>query len=82
MRRNSIPHHAIPSRPVSVDRTVASAAQQLGSCTTEHVLTHLGMPVTRANEMSIAKQLRQLGYTKTRMMIQGTRTYVFFPPMP
>lgn len=80
MRRNSIPHHALAPKPFPAEPVVAEAAKQLGRCTTEHVLHHLGLPITRANEMAIAQQLRQLGFSRNRVMIQGTRTYVFTPP--
>ena len=82
--RNSIPHselaaiHAPSSRidPASI----TNAAEHLGRCTSEHVLQHLDQPVTRANEMAVAKHLRSIGYTKARVSVGGSLHYVFFPP--
>jgi hypothetical protein len=78
--RNSIPHQALAPKPSPADPAIAEAAKVLGRCTTEHVLDHLGLPVTRANEMAVARQLRHLGFTRDRIMIRGVRTYVFTPP--
>jgi hypothetical protein len=57
------------------------AAQHLGRCTTSHVLEHLGLPVSRANQMAVGKHLRGLGYIKAHVMVGGVRDWVFFPPL-
>lgn len=79
MQRNSISRADLIQSAAPVSQAVAAAARHLGRCTTEHVLNHLGLPLTRANEMDVAAQLRQLGYTRNRTMIRGVRTYVFTP---
>ena len=73
-------HRARYKSMAAAKAAITRAAQHLGRCTTEHVLQHLDMPVTRANEMTVAKQLRALGYTKSRVSIRGTQCHVFFPP--
>ena len=60
---------------------ITIAVKNLGRCTTGHVLEHLGLPITKGNEMVIAKQLRNLGYVKARVMVCGTQHWVFFPPL-
>lgn len=83
--RNSVSHSglplALPLTRAAVSRdAVATAAAELGSCTTELVLQQMGYPVTRANEMATAAHLKALGFRKFRMSIKGLRAYVFFPP--
>ena len=60
---------------------ITIAAKHLGRCTTGHVLEHLGLPISRGNEMVVAKHLRDLGYVKARVMVCGTQHWVFFPPL-
>lgn len=89
-QRISIPHqdlaalkHPSALKTPSLDpAAIARAAEHLGRCTTEHVLQHLNMPVTRSNEMAVAKHLRAIGYTKSRVSIRGSLVNVFFPPQP
>lgn len=69
-----------PVEPPLSPNLVLAAARDLGPCTTEHVLLHLGRSVSRANEMAVASVLRRLGYSRIRMMVKGARTYVFYPP--
>jgi len=79
--RSTISHHELIASLSSVDpKKTCQAAEQLGACTTKHVLDHLDLPVTRANEMAVAKQLRKLGYTQSRPLIQGERLRVYSPP--
>jgi hypothetical protein len=59
---------------------LTKSAVLLGRCTTGHVLEHLNLPITRANEMLVAKHLRGLGYIKARVSICGSQHWVFFPP--
>jgi len=86
--RKTIPHSFLhfldhPSDPPTprIDPSVLTqAAHRLGRCTSAHVLEHLGLPVTRANEMAVAKHLRGLGYIKARVRVDGSLHWVFFPP--
>ena len=84
LSRRSIPHSSlafIPHPSHRVDSAaIAQAVKHLGRFTTEHVLDHLGLPVTKANEMAVAKQARDLGYVKARVCIEGSQYWVFFPP--
>lgn len=59
---------------------LTNAANHLGRCTTGHVLEHLSLPITRANEMAVAKHLRGLGYIKARARVGSSLHWVFFPP--
>ena len=58
---------------------IAETAKAIGACTTEIILRKLDVPLTRSSEMKVAQVLRELGYTRHRLMIKGHRTYVFYP---
>ena len=60
-------------------KAIADAAKFFGACTTEMILRKLDVPLSRVFEMKVAQVLRELGYTRHRLMIQGHRTYVFYP---
>ena len=59
---------------------LTKAIEHLGRFTTGHVLQYLGLPITRGNEMAVAKHVRGLGYLKARVMVSGSQHWVFFPP--
>lgn len=65
--------------PYPSTREILTTARNLGPCTTEMILCDLNRTITRRNEMHVAATLRLSGYTRTRMMIKGIRTYVFYP---
>jgi hypothetical protein len=71
---------SLPSASRIDPAALTKAAQDLGHCTSAHVLDHLDLPVTKANEMVVGKHLRGLGYTRARLMVRGIRGWVFFPP--
>jgi len=88
--RNSIAHDELaailpplahPSSRID-PALITKAAEHLGRFTSEHLLKHLALPVSRANEMAVAKHLYTLGYTKSRVSVGGSLHYVFFPPLP
>ena len=73
---------APPSKSLTVTpdgKAIANAAKLFGACTTEMILRKLDVPLSRVSEMKVAQVLRELGYTRHRLMIQGHRTYVFYP---
>jgi hypothetical protein len=88
MRTGKIPpHHELANlcypggQQSRIDPTrLTMAAEHLGRCTTGHVLEHLNLPITRANEMLVAKHLRGMGYIKGRARVGTTLHWVFFPP--
>jgi hypothetical protein len=88
MRTGKIPPHAElanlchPGAEASrIDPAeLTKAVKHLGRCTTGHVLEHLSLPITRANEMAVAKHLRTLGYIKARARVGSSLHWVFFPP--
>lgn len=47
--------------------------------TSHEILTKLGQPITRANEMYLSAALRDMGYTKTRTFHNGRRDYFWHP---
>lgn len=47
--------------------------------TTHEILTKLGQPITRANEMHLSAALRAMGFTKTRLRRKGLLQYVWRP---
>ena len=95
MARPSISHSDIPTaprtrperkvyepvviEPYPTTLEILATAHHLGPCTTEMILRDLNRTITRRNEMHVAATLRLTGYTRTRMMIKGIRTYVFYP---
>ena len=81
------PHHELANlchpatqSPRMDPAKITKAAEDLGRCATGHILEHLDLPITRANEMVVAKHLRGLGYVKARVWIAGSQHWVFFPP--
>jgi hypothetical protein len=81
------PHHLLANLPHPSTNSstldpaeISKAAEHLGRCTTGHVLQHLGLPITRPNEMAVAKHLRGLGYVKARARVGDSLHWVFFPP--
>lgn len=83
------PHHELLnlrppealSQAIDPDQ-ITKAAKHLGRFTTGHVLEMLSLPLTRGNEMAVAKQVRSLGYVKARVTVSGSQHWVFFPPPP
>jgi hypothetical protein len=65
--------------PISRD-DVVSVAPPIGGFTTHAIIEALGHSITRANEMYVAAQLRQLGYVKHRQYVSGRLSYRWHPP--
>ena len=85
LSRRSVPHSSLALIHCPLHRippaALAEAFNRLGRFTTAHVLEHLGLPITRSNEMAVAKQARSFGYVKARVSINGVQHWVFLPPV-
>jgi hypothetical protein len=85
LSRRSVPHSSLALLHCPLHRVTPAALAEafncLGRFTTAHVMEHLGLPITRSNEMAIAKQARSLGYVKARLSINGVQHWVFLPPV-